>query len=56
MDEMEDDGKVSDKERVSIDDEEPEIPETLFDEEISEEETTITDDKGGIHKVIVSKI
>jgi hypothetical protein len=49
MEGMEADEKVSDDESISDDEEEPEIPDTLFDMEISEEETTITDDKGDIH-------
>jgi hypothetical protein len=47
---------LSDNKKVSIDDEEAEIPDTLFNEEISEEETMIMDDKGGIHEAIVPKI
>jgi hypothetical protein len=34
----------------------PEIPDALFDTEVSEEETDLTNDKGKIHKVMVPKI
>jgi hypothetical protein len=51
MEDIEEDSNTSESSE-----EVPEIPDTLFETEISEEETEITDDKGNVHKVMVPKI
>jgi hypothetical protein len=52
MEDVEDENTASN----DTDEEVPEIPDTLFETEISEEETEIKDDKGNVHKVMVPKI